>query len=878
MLVALSLPPSLIAPATPARGCRVVVSLAGLIAAAAIIIAVTIYAGSLRQDSLERASEERAVAQSVRSILRAVATNTRDYAWWDDAVRFLLLTPNEAWADANIGPYVLDLFGYEVSLVVGSDGRTLLGWLDGRRANEAAEAALGAGLRALLDAAARQGEAEPKAVQAVLEGPGGLLAAAASPIVPQAGSSLTPPAGPPSFLIFAKRLDEAFLADLEESFGIPGARFALPGTSGSELARAALPGATGEVVAEIVWAPQRPGRAQLVWLVPALLGSLGVLSGFTRLVLVSIRRSTAAIRASEARFRDIAEAASDWIWEADADLRLTYVSEPFSRATGLRPAEVVGRPLHELLALPPDPVQQERQRATLVAGEPFRDLLCLLRPEGQAPRTLRVAGMPVRDPVGALLGYRGTATDITAEMAALDRVRFLAEHDALTGLPNRLVLRDRLEEMLRRLRRYGEGAAVLCVDLDRFKEVNDSLGHAAGDRLLVACAERLRGCVRETDLVARLGGDEFAVLQADVAQPPDAQQLCDRILAALSEPVGIDGTEVVVGASIGVALAPADGADAAQLMQKADIALYRAKEDGRGRACFFEAGMDERLRERKFLESSLRHAIAGGQLEVHYQPQVDAATGALAGVEALLRWRHPTRGPIPPAAFIPIAEEAGLIVPIGEWVLRTACRDAVRWPGLLVSVNVSPAQFRQRGLVRAVERALAESGLEPWRLELEITEGLLIQNAGEALRTLERLKRLGVAIAMDDFGTGYSSLSYLHKFPFDKIKIDRSFVGQLDREGGNAAIIRAIVGLGRSFGIRICAEGVETAAQLEVLRREGCEQAQGYLFGRAMEVVAIDGLVRGTGRPLVPTQPPDGHGSAPGGHVAAAAAAELVGL
>jgi diguanylate cyclase (GGDEF)-like protein/PAS domain S-box-containing protein len=829
---------------TSGKEARVVVSLAGLIAAASVIIAAAVYFGSLRQDSLQRASEERIVAQSVRGVVRAVATNARDYGWWDDAVRYLLLTPDAAWADTNIGPYVHTAFGYEVSLVLDGDGRPLLGWLDGLRATEAAADVLGPGLPALLAAARRQDGAEPATASAVLESRQGLFAAAASPVVPQAGSDLAPPPGPPALLLFAKRLDARFLAGLEADFGLRGVRFTAPGSGRAALGRVALQGSAGETVREIVWKPQRPGRSQLAWLVPVLLGSLAVLGGFTRLVLGSVRQSTAAIRLSEARFRDIAEAASDWIWETGPDLRLTFVSEHFSRATGLQAHEVTGRPLHAILELPPDPDQQERQRSILAAGRPFRDVLCLLRTESPETRTLRVAGRPVHDAQGALLGYRGIATDITAEMAALDQVRFMAEHDALTGLPNRLVLRDRLEEMLLRLHRYGEASAVLCLDLDRFKEVNDSLGHAAGDQLLVACAQRLRACLRETDLVARLGGDEFAVLQTDVGQPADVNRLCERILAALAEPFQIEDTEVVISGSIGVALVPADGRDAAQLMQKADIALYRAKEDGRGRACFFETGMDERLRERKFLEASLRHALTSGQLEVHYQPQVDAGSAMITGVEALLRWRHPTRGLVPPAEFVPVAEEAGLIVPIGDWVLCTACSDAVRWPGIRVSVNISPVQFRQRGLVQAVQQALALSGLEPWRLELEITEGLLIQNAAEALGILAQLKALGVAIAMDDFGTGYSSLSYLQKFPFDKIKIDRSFVGRLDEDAGNAAIVRAIVGLGRSFGISICAEGVETEAQLEVLRREGCEQAQGYLFGRAMEVGAIDGLVR----------------------------------
>jgi diguanylate cyclase (GGDEF)-like protein len=446
----------------------------------------------------------------------------------------------------------------------------------------------------------------------------------------------------------------------------------------------------------------------------------------------------------------------------------------------------------------------------------------------------------VLDAAGALRGYRGTATDITSEVSALEQARYLAEHDALTGLPNRLLLRDRLGEALARCERHPASAAVLCLDLDGFKEVNDSLGHASGDRLLVACANRLRACAPAGDTVARQGGDEFAILQADVQEPSDVERLCRRAVDTLARPFELDGHEVLVTASIGVALVPAGGGDPERLLQHADIALYRAKSNGRNRFCFFEPGMDQQRRERRRLKSELRAALAAGQLEVHYQPQIEIGTGGMVGVEALARWRHPERGMVPPAEFVPLAEQTGLIVALGERVLRTACRDAARWPGLRVSVNVSPVQFKQRDLAWTVAEALAETGLAPERLELEVTEGLLLHDTGEALAMLERLKALGVRIALDDFGTGCSSLSYLRKFPFDKIKIDRSFVFGLADQPDGGAIVRAIVHLGQSLGIQTCAEGVETQDQLVRLRRDGCREAQGYLFGRPGPAAEID--------------------------------------
>ena len=330
---------------------------------------------------------------------------------------------------------------------------------------------------------------------------------------------------------------------------------------------------------------------------------------------------TAAIRRSEARFRDIAEASSDWIWETDRDLNLTYVSEHFGRATGLIPSDVLGRPLHRVLQRRDATEAQERNGGIGVAAS-FRDILCLLHTDGRETRTLRVAGKPVLDPKRNLIGYRGTATDITAEVEAQRQLQFFARHDPLTGLPNRMVLLSRLEETLVRGRRDHQTAAMLCLDLDRFKAVNDGFGHAAGDQVLVGCAERLRGCIRDTDLVARLGGDEFAVLQVGVTRIEDVHALCERILAVMAQPFRLDGTEAVVGASVGVAMIPADGDQAARILQKADIALYRAKAEGRNRARFFEAWMDERQRRRRDLETALRHALTAGQLEIHYQPQV----------------------------------------------------------------------------------------------------------------------------------------------------------------------------------------------------------------------------------------------------------------
>jgi diguanylate cyclase (GGDEF)-like protein/PAS domain S-box-containing protein len=436
------------------------------------------------------------------------------------------------------------------------------------------------------------------------------------------------------------------------------------------------------------------------------------------------------------------------------------------------------------------------------------------------------------------LPYEGVAAKLVAVIDVTERLRMearmthMARHDALTNLPNRVLLREKMDEAGAHIRR-GENLAVLCLDLDRFKVVNDTLGHAAGDALLCAVADRLRECLRRTDTVARLGGDEFAVLRMGLDQPEQAGALANRLVAAVSKPYDLMGHQVAIGASVGISIAPEDGGDPDTLLRNADTALYRAKTDGRGTYRYFEPEMDAQLLQRRMLELDLRKALANEEFELYYQPLITLETDELAGFEALLRWRHPRRGLLAPAEFIPLAEETGLIVPMGEWVIRQACAEATRWPkNVGVAVNLSPVQFKSETLVHVVASALSGSGLAPNRLELEITESVLLRDAAATLATLHQLRALGIRIAIDDFGTGYSCLSYLRSFPFDKIKIDREFVRELSERSDCTAIIRAIAGLGASLGMATTAEGVETEDQLRRVRAEGCTEVQGYLFSR----------------------------------------------
>jgi diguanylate cyclase (GGDEF)-like protein len=436
-------------------------------------------------------------------------------------------------------------------------------------------------------------------------------------------------------------------------------------------------------------------------------------------------------------------------------------------------------------------------------------------------------------------GWVATQEDITERRRAEQQIAHLAHYDALTDLPNRALFREQLEQALERTRR-GEQLAVLYIDIDEFKSVNDSLGHPAGDELLKAVASRLRSCIRETDTVARLGGDEFAIVQTGIKQPSDVMELVKRIYEAIREPYECLGHQVATDASIGIALAPNDGTDLDQLLKSADLAMYGAKADGRRTYRFFEPQMDARVRARHTLELDIRQAIAKGAFELHYQPIVNLGSNEIVGCEALLRWNHPVRGMISPAEFIPIAEETGLICQIGDWVLTTACAEATNWPpSIKLAVNISPVQFRSRAFSLKVANALATTGLPANRLELEITEAVLIRDDETALTMLQHLRAIGVRIALDDFGTGYSSLSYLQRFPFDKIKIDRCFVNDIAEAEGSSSIVQAVINIARARNMTTTAEGVETERQREILHSFGCTEMQGYLFSRARPVAEI---------------------------------------
>jgi diguanylate cyclase (GGDEF)-like protein/PAS domain S-box-containing protein len=527
-----------------------------------------------------------------------------------------------------------------------------------------------------------------------------------------------------------------------------------------------------------------------------------------------------------------------------SDGRYVLVNRAGEKFWGLSREAMIGKTSADIL--PPAEAEKiaARDDELLQSGKPVFDEREILT-HSNGVRSILSRRLPIGDGSGEAEYVLSVVDDVTERKAAEARIAHLAHYDSLTGLPNRTLFREQLEKELSFVRR-GSQLALLYLDLDHFKSINDTLGHPAGDELLKAVAQRLRGCLRESDLIARLGGDEFAIVQTQLQDPKDTEILAQRLREAITGvPYDLNGHQTTTDVSIGIALSPGDGTEMDELVKHADLALYGAKAEGRANYRYFEPEMNAQMKQRRGLEIDLRSALANGEFELHYQPVINLETGAIVGCEALLRWHHPERGMIPPLEFIPVAEETGLINAIGDWVLGQACIEAMNWPDhVSVAINVSPVQFRNPALALTVVNSLAASGLPSRRLELEVTESVLMQNNEATLTALYQIRDLGVRISMDDFGTGYSSLSYLRSFPFDKIKIDRSFIGDLSKGDDAVAIVHAILNLAKSLKMTTTAEGVETADQQRLLQTTGCNEMQGYLFSPPLPANKIAELLQ----------------------------------
>src|SRR5688572_10821380 len=611
-----------------------------------------------------------------------------------------------------------------------------------------------------------------------------------------------------------------------------------------------LSSARSEVTAEMALVCKDAGSIWVSVVTSLVRDQTGVPRHFLSVVHdVSARRAAElALRESEEKFRQLADNIPEIFWITDARQRkLHYLSPGFETLTGKPLTEVMRRPRGWLQVVHPDDRERVRLARKGLPHEEYNIEYRIVLADGSI-RWVHDQAFPVRDASGTVYRIAGIGADVTHRKEAEEKLVYLAHYDGLTGLPNRVLFLDRLQQMLAQARRRGRQAAVMFLDLDRFKVVNDTLGHAVGDELLRNVAQRLSYCIRVGDTVARFSGDEFVLIVNDLREAEDARHIAQKVLQAFTDPFRLNGHEVFVSTSIGIAMFPADGEDEQTLLKSADTAMYRAKESGRDNFQFYTREMNARAMYRLELENSLRHALERGEFRLHYQPKACLVTGRVTGVEALLRWERPGHGLVPPAEFVPLLEDTGLIVPVGEWVISEACRQVQAWrkagrDPVSIAINISARQFAARNLGEIIKRVLDKHNADPRYIELELTESLLMVNTEEAVRTLEYLKSLGLRLSIDDFGTGYSSLAYLKRFPIDALKIDRSFIDEITTDPDDATITRAVIGMAHNLGLKVVAEGVETEAQLSFLSAYGCDEAQGYYFARPQHPREISKLL-----------------------------------
>ena len=643
---------------------KVLLPVFGFVGVSMAMLAAFVWYSAVQQDEIAAEHSVSVADTIIQDELDRVGQVAKDFSWRNDAVRHLDIAFSANWATSNLTYYVHDKHQYDVSMVVNREGATVFSQIDGRSSKRQAADVFGSSLAGMIDEARRSPWRDPEAVTGLLSMGQSIALVGVSAVSLEQNANIKMAKGNRVVVILAKRLTPAVVASLMDSPSLE--RITLERTADelvpAEWASLPLVSPNGETIGRLTWVPYQPGRKFLEIVAPYLGVGIAAILAFTWLLIWRVRSSTREIKHSETRFRDVADASSDWIWETDAKGELKFLSGQFAISTGTSTTKVMNRPIGELLRPIGGISKIKKFQRDLKGQRHFRDFLCrYVDPKGQK-KTLRVAGKPFFLPNGQFQGFRGTATDITAEIEAKHRIHHIALHDNLTDLPNRANLRKRIATAVERVGKGAGKAAVLCIDLDRFKEINDTLGHSAGDLLIKGCADRLRAAVRETDTIARIGGDEFAIIQTAVDQPEGAHQLCRRLLKSITRPYLLDGHEVLVTASVGVAIANSGKATPERLMQKADIALYKAKEDGRNTYRFYEPGMDAYLHQRKKLERGLRAALVRNELELFYQPKLDLKGGRIFGAEALLRWRLPNRQLVLPDQFISIAEETGLIL------------------------------------------------------------------------------------------------------------------------------------------------------------------------------------------------------------------------
>ncbi|MFJ4156068.1 EAL domain-containing protein [Pseudomonas sp. NPDC089752] len=808
-------------------------------------------AASLDQQERQRSAFH--ANQALQQRLQAARQFLSSYAVWDAAYEHLAGKVDWQWAyqEKNVGESLYSASGYEGVFVV-DDQRTTYALFKGNPTESDAGSFIDAPLPTIIAQARGAASAREQVTRFVLFNgwPAVLSAAAVRPDRDvTAGEVSQAPV-----MLFVDQLTEDKLAHLGAGAGL--AQMHIEKDAVGEHGQEQI--ALGDTGYHLAWSSPLPGR-QLLWAVlPPLLCALLVL-GLVMLYLIRhalrssraidlslqhLQQSNHALEASEQRFRAVAEAASDWIWETDRQQRLTYLSQRFVRVTGDQVEDWLGQPINQLLSCDTTPLSPWLDAQAEADSEQPANLRCAYRDHNGQNRYCRVSARAIVFD-GKLAGFRGTASDITDEVAAHARIQHLSLHDPLTGLANRNKLARHLEQALLR----GSDSpplTLLLLDLDNFKPINDSLGHAAGDAVLQEVAARLRDTTRDGDLVARLGGDEFVLVLEGMDNRSEIDRLSKRLIELLQQPILFEDQPLHVGASLGIAQTRTQGFDAGELIRCADIALYQAKADGKNTWRYFAAEMNQQIQYRRQLENDLRRALRNNEFVLYYQPRYRMDDLRIVSVEALVRWQHPQEGLLGPDTFIPLAEQSDLIVTLGRWVLREVCRSALGWPEqLLVSVNLSPAQFLRSDVVADVGEILLESGFPAQRLELEITENVMLNDIEGALGTMQALKELGVRLNMDDFGTGYSSLGYLRTYPFDSIKIDKRFIAGLGNpSSSDRAVVQAIINLGEAMGLTVTAEGVETEQQLKTLEVDNCHEVQGYFLSRPLDKQAFEQLLQ----------------------------------
>jgi len=777
---------------------------------------------------------------------QSILTDIRDYAFWGEAWNNLHLKVDRTWAfnEQNFGPGLFTEYHYEGVFVVDGEGRTSYAVINGKLSDIQLESWLGIHTAPLIRSARALAEEQSALTQNALVGSTPAIVAAA-PITTGKVPGLEMKKGPPSVMVFVNRFTPEKLKAFGTSVGVLNAR--VPNNTQDFF----LPPLLNEEIADdnplvIRWDSSEPGGSLLLFLLPMLFITVVIIGLAARRVINHAMHNAALsddrfdqlvqsqreLAASESRFRDVAETASDWIWETNAQGVLIYLSKRFAAVTHYDVSHLLGHSIDKILQHDDQAVSEWifQQRAD---GQ-RHVLRCFSVTALGATRLCDLIANSV-ELNGQIVGYRGTVSDVTREVEAQARVHYLSQHDALTGLPNRLYMSEFLLSRLQAQPTPARPLVLISLDLDNFKPINDTWGHAAGDCVLNEVSHRLRSVLKAGDLVSRQGGDEFILIVSNLHGEEEISQCCRQLLDEIQRPFWLGQHEIFIGASLGIALAPKDGMQAEELLRLADIALYKSKREGRNRWTWYTAEMAEQLNNRRELECNLRKAICGDELKLFYQPRYDLKQGRLEGGEALIRWQHPATGMIMPDGFIPLAEETGLIIEISDWVLNRACKDAMKWPApMYVSVNISPVEFRSGQLAARVANALNTSGLAPDRLELEITENITLENPQSALEVMQALKKLGVRLTVDDFGAGYASLSYLKTFPFDGMKMDRSYMNDFPHSPQALSIVEGIIGLGKAFSLTVTAEGIETREQLKELQAIACQEGQGYYLGRPM--------------------------------------------